>query len=105
MGFFSFLRRSNTAPTGRPSPFPHYSGGDGRDLKAAVVVHADTSILGIPAEYAYISDIHGERGVDWDLKLQSLLHENDISYDAIEIETAKGDCLTYYFDISQFFGK
>jgi hypothetical protein len=84
-----------------------FSGGNGSSMENAVVINnAKGSIEGINAEYYYIGYIEGKRGVEWQMKSQSLLNENGKYYDQIDITIAKTrKKKSYYFDITGFFGK
>lgn len=45
-----------------------YSGGDGLDINNPVVITAESSAIGVPAEYAYLDKLYGQEGKDWKLK-------------------------------------
>lgn len=51
-----------------------YSGGDGLDINNPVVTTAESSAIGVPAEYAYIDKLYGQEGKDWKLKTQRSLN-------------------------------
>lgn len=82
-------------------------GGDGLSYETAIEIQgAANSSEGIPAEYAYISYEYGERGTDWRLMEQSLVHKGGKSYDVLKIYLIKEkEEIEVYFDISDFFGK
>lgn len=82
-----------------------YSGGDGSSEENAVIINCDNSLFGISYEYSYIEDLYGKPNEDWTVKLQSLIHKNEKSYDKIEIELKNGYKNIIYFDITRFFGK
>ena len=42
-----------------------YSGGDGLSIENAIVIHAELSAVGVPAEYIYITRLYGQKGDDW----------------------------------------
>ena len=80
-----------------------YSGGDGLSEKNAVKIHAKASVMGVPAEYAYVEKQYGEKGVDWILETQSNLEADDgRSMDCLEIKLRDGSKVALYFDISEF---
>jgi len=81
-----------------------WSGGDGIDMENAVVIHARSWRKGLPAEYAYISSLHGLRSRDWFIESQEILHANDRSYEIWIIKTSEGARLRYYFDVTSFHG-
>jgi hypothetical protein len=81
-----------------------WSGGDGIDMQNAVVIHARSWRKGLPAEYAYISSLHGLRSRDWTVESQEIRHANDRSYEIWIIRTCEGARLRYYFDVTNFHG-
>lgn len=60
---------------------------------------------GISAEYQYLNKVLGIRNKDWRLVKQSLVMKENKAFDVLEIELANGERKTYYFDITNFFGK
>lgn len=92
-------------PKNRQSKSDLYSGGKGMSIEEAVLINTTSSNIGVSAEYQYVSQLHGERGKDWNLEYQDLLNLEGKHYDALHIKTRDGCKLTYYFDISKFFGK
>lgn len=56
-------------------------------------------------EYELLHNILGERNKHWSLKQQSLIDQNGIKVDKLDIELLSGEEVTYYFDISRSFGK
>jgi len=83
-----------------------YSGGDGSSMEKAVIINAKSTMDGVPAEYDYISQKHGVRDEDWILVSQSLKKNSDgKAFDVINIELTEGTSFSYFFDISEFFGK
>ena len=82
-----------------------YKGGDGTtQVKAIVILGAKDNQEGIDAEYEIISEMLGERFIDWELVRQTLIQEEDKSYDQIEIKSGD-DQFVIWFDITDFFGK
>ena len=78
----------------------------GLSIEDAVVIYASGSMQGIPLEYKFIEEKEGRRGLDWSLVIQSLMHEKSKSYDVLTIKLVKtNEEKTYYFDITNFFGK
>ena len=84
-----------------------YGGGDGKSIdKAIKILNAKIEQNGVPAEYAYINKLYGERNIDWTLISQSVTTKNQLLYDNIQIQLKKtGDKLNLYFDITEFYGK
>ena len=66
-----------------------------------VVINETTTPEGMEAEYAWLE----ERYPDFMLIEQSVVRHEGTPYDKIDFETADGDEMTVYFDISNFFGK
>jgi hypothetical protein len=97
MGLFDFLKRKPKQPL--------YSGGDGKSIETAVVIGARSSMVGVSAEYEYVGARHGKRNVDWKLESQALINQDGKSYDVLKINLNDGESKTYYFDITQFYGK
>jgi hypothetical protein len=82
-----------------------YSNGDGTSLDTAITINASSSIEGIRAEYNYIIEKHGQVNIYWKLELQGSLFQDGRNYDRLNIKLKNGESKSYYFDITQFFGK
>lgn len=83
-----------------------YSGGDGLTKDNPVVIHAKTSTMGIPAEYAYIEKMYGKQDEDWKVELR--FHgnsDNGRSFETFNIMLRSGQAVTIHFDITEFYGK
>jgi len=78
-----------------------YSGGDGSSMDNAVVIHAKTDRDGTHAEYAWLHEFHP----GYKLIKQSLVSAGGRKVDVLEITDEDGKPRTYYFDISESFGK
>jgi hypothetical protein len=104
MGLFDFFKKKNSTSYNQVDNVT-YSGGNGSTIENAIIINAQSSFIGIAAEYAYISKKHGERRSSWELELQSLIEKDGKHFDALHIKLKNGQNLTYYFDISMFFGK
>lgn len=85
--------------------FIAFEGGPGDRKENAVVIHAPNNMLGVMAEYQYVGSRCGVRNRDWKLCMQSLVSGNGKKYDVLDIEMKDGTRRTFYFDISDFFGK
>lgn len=82
------------------------SSRDGSSIENAIVIeNKENHFEGVDAEYRYLSEIYGERGVGWVLEKQSLIQEKGRFYDFIEIKISNGPEISLYFDITSFFGK
>ena len=68
---------------------------DGSSFESAIKVNS------VPEEYAYIRG-HCE---DCELLGQSLIFENNKPFDKIDVKNKEGKEVSYYFNISSFFGK
>jgi hypothetical protein len=80
-----------------------FGGGNGDSFETAVVVNADSSFVGVEAEYAYIANQCGEPHKDWKLQSQGLREHGGKPYDVLTIALSGGATRTFYFDIAKFF--
>jgi len=78
--------------TGESSDDPIIIGGVSNNMEA------------VRAEYSYLSQKFGVKGVDWNLLQQSLMGINDRMMDKMDIELSDGRKITLYFDITEHFG-
>jgi hypothetical protein len=95
-------------PSGTPvdeMPLPEgefsFEGGDGTTLEKAVVVNAPTERIGVAASYGWI----GRHYPGSTAAGQNTVIQNGRFYDAIDVVTGTKERRTFYFDITQFFGK
>lgn len=83
-----------------------YEGGPGDTLEQAVIIRgAANHAQGVGAEYRYLEQTFGQRGVDWTLDRQVLLQVEGRPYDEMRIHLADGTRRVVYFDLSDFFGR
>jgi hypothetical protein len=86
-----------------------FEGGNGLTIEEAIKIKgARNTDEGIAAENIWIMEKHGNRGTEWNKLAQSLDMSDDERYqfDIIEIELiSTGEKISYYFDITSFFGK
>jgi hypothetical protein len=84
-----------------------YEGGDGKTPESPILIrNAANGRDGIAAEYAFIEKAHGEKSRDWRPTGQSSFTKDGRQFDAIKVQViATNETLTYYFDISEFYGK
>lgn len=84
-----------------------YEGGDGKTVENAIVIkNAENERNGIAAEYAYIAKINGEKFKDWKPVGQSTITKDNKKIDSINIQLIqKNETVSYYFDITEFYGK
>ena len=79
-----------------------YAGGDGSSFETAIVVRgARGGADGVDAEYGWLRQHYpGYR-----MNRQSLTSHEKKWYDILHVTTGDGKESTFYFDISEFFGK
>jgi len=78
----------------------------GKTPETAIIIHnAVNHVVGVVAEYLYLSDEFGERGKDWNLEMQALGESNERKWDMMIVRLADGSTTTRYFDITEFIGK
>jgi hypothetical protein len=82
-----------------------FSGGNGDSFESAVVINAADSLTGVKAEYDFVINQCGQRGKDWDLHEQIMSPHNGKPHDVFVVKLSNGQIRTFYFDISNFFGK
>ncbi|MEE9407460.1 MAG: hypothetical protein V3V28_05240 [Polaribacter sp.] len=81
-----------------------FSGGDGFSFEKAIIIKTKNSSKGIGAEYKYLDQKYGRRGIDWKMIQQSLSYKNKKPFDVLKIKY-KGKEINVYFEISSFSGK
>lgn len=84
---------------------PPFSGGDGSSFEKAVVIHAESTDVGLSAEYGYISSLFGRMDAEWSAVQQRLVKQAGKHYDVVVIRLNNGTEKSIYFDITHFFGK
>ena len=84
-----------------------YEGGDGKTIEKPVVIkNAQNERNGLASEYAFIAKAHGEKFKDWKPIGQSTNTKDGKKIDSIKVQlTADNQTITYYFDITDFYGK
>jgi hypothetical protein len=80
-----------------------FGGGTGETIEKAVVINTISPLIGVAAEYQYVSNVCGEIGVDWTLKFQNIIEEKNRYYDVFEVEFNGGESRSFYFDVTQFY--
>ena len=78
-----------------------FEGGDGTTLEQAVIVNAPSESVGVAALYGWI----GRHYPGSTAAGQNTVIQNGRFYDAIDVVTGTKERRTFYFDITQFFGK
>lgn len=74
---------------------------DGKSFETAVVIQEKHETVGVHAEYAWCADHYP----GYKTKMQAFTTHGKKPYDILTIETADGQEMKVYFDISNFFGK
>ncbi len=83
-----------------------WSDNSGESLEDAVVIRdAPNEASGVQAEYRWLEEHYGRRGVDWDLQMQALLMPEGRPYDRLDVQLSDGRSVSIYFDIGGFFGR
>jgi len=83
-----------------------YGGGDGSSIEEAVTINATSSLVGVPAEYEWITNKFGEQGTDWKNKGREHGQTGDGRYlEIFTLELTNGTEVIAVFDISSFFGR
>lgn len=83
-----------------------YSAHEGKSVEDAIIIsHVNDHFEGINAEYLYIEQKFGKRGVDWQLIKQELLNENQKVYDRFIFQLSDQTVISLYFNLTEFFGK
>jgi hypothetical protein len=97
--------KSTSTAVAAAAPAPKsitYAGGDGHDCAHRVIVQGASGELdGVSAEYDWLA----QKSPGYKRKFQSLTKCDGQPSDKVTIETASGDTVDVYFDISDFFGK
>jgi len=97
MGLFDFLKLKKKQGL--------YAGGNGESIENAVIINTANSMIGISAEYKFITSRYGQKDVDWTRELQSIMRSGNRQYDVVVIKLKDGQEKSFYFDITKFYGK
>ncbi|MEW6376457.1 MAG: hypothetical protein AB1502_11805 [Thermodesulfobacteriota bacterium] len=83
-----------------------FEGGPGASADRAVVIRgAPNTIMGVLAEYQYLTSRFGRRDIDWKMAGQSISMRDNHQFDIMQIRLSDGTERTIFFDITEFFGK
>ncbi|MFZ3223134.1 MAG: hypothetical protein WA142_08575 [Rugosibacter sp.] len=82
-----------------------YDEGDGNTRESAIVINATSSIVGINAEYQWLTSRFGKQDQDWTIEMRMYGKTGDKSYETFVIELANESSKTVHFDISSFYGR
>jgi hypothetical protein len=77
------------------------SGGDGFSFEEAIKISECDNIEGVEQEYVEVR----KRFSKYQLIRQSLQDKDGKMYDVLQLKLEDGREITFYFDISDFFGK
>ncbi len=80
-----------------------FGGGTGETIEKAIVINTISPLIGVAAEYEYVSNVCGEINVDWSLRTQNIIEERNRCYDVLQVEMNSGEFRSFYFDITQFY--
>lgn len=80
-----------------------FGGGTGETIEKAIVINTISPLIGVAADYEYVSKVCGEINVNWSLKTQSIIEEKNRYYDVLQVELNSGESRSFYFDITQFY--
>lgn len=80
-----------------------FGGGTGETIEKAIVINTISPLIGVAAEYEYVSKVCGEININWSLKTQSIIEEKNRYYDVLQVELNSGESRSFYFDITQFY--
>jgi len=79
--------------------------GDGSSKdKAIIILGANSDLEGVDAEYNYLESLYGEQNVEWRLDEQTLINDGEKYYDVLRIEFRNQKQVTFWFDITNFYG-
>lgn len=78
---------------------------DGLGLATALVIQAENSWIGVGMEYEAIMTRHGPMHEGWTLKSQRMFSVDGRRYDQLTIVLSDGEELSYFFDITDFYGQ
>ena len=83
-----------------------YSSSPGISLEHPVVITgADHDLLGTMAILAWLIRKRGTMGVDWQMLVKTGHHDGQRHIDIYEIQSRSGVNETFYFDITESYGK
>ena len=97
MGLFDFLKLKKKQGL--------YAGGNGESIETAVIINTANSMIGISAEYKFITSRYGQKDVEWTREIQSVMRSGNRQYDVVLIKLKDGQEKSFYFDITKFYGK
>ena len=83
-----------------------YSNGTGASLEDPIVITgAGHDMVGTMAIFSWLVQRHGEMNVEWQMLGKSGHHDGQRDIDIYTIQLRSGEERTYYFDITESYGK
>jgi hypothetical protein len=80
--------------------------GSGTKANPIQISGVSTNFEAVRAEYEYLNQRYGKRGVDWKLERQVLIQITDKRMcDVLHIDLADGTKVKLWFDVTPYFGK
>jgi hypothetical protein len=77
----------------------------GKSFDERIFIMEDSGIEGVGMEYMLLEKIYGEKGTGYSLEKQTVQNKEGRWLDLMSIKLPTGENITYYFDITHFFGK
>ncbi|ADC61006.1 hypothetical protein [Allochromatium vinosum] len=78
---------------------------DGLSLATALVILAEDAWDGVRMEYDHVIAQHGQMHEGWTLASQHVFLDGERRYDRLDIVLSSGEKLSYFFDITNFYGR
>ena len=72
---------------------------------AVIIRGAKDETEGVDAEYNWLEEKFGKQNISWELNDQELMDEGDRQFDLLKIKFKNGAFKTFWFDITDFYGK
>lgn len=72
----------------------------GKSTKDAIVLCEQTDYANVKSEYEYLEKKFGKRGIDWELRMQSLIIDDTGKYDRMDIKLSNRKKITLYFQLT-----
>ena len=73
--------------------------------EAVIILGAKDETEGVDAEYSWLEQNYGKAEVDWEMIDQELMDEGDRQFDLLKIKFKNSAFKTFWFDITDFYGK
>jgi len=97
---------AGSRPTSIPGTSIRFEGGDGSNIKQAIVIKgAKGESDGVAAEYKYLEMLYGPKGQGHNVRGQALMENGARSFDKLDVDLKDGRSISVFFDITDYFGK